>query len=90
MEVRERIVVFTRAMQLVGAQPYHSLRLVVPRRTPVIMPMTQTVRCQFPGGRTDGASSNRLIGTLIFECSNDRVGTALIERRARLESEIGN
>ena len=90
MEVRERVIGFTRTMRPVSAQPYHSLRLVVPRRTPVIMSITKTVHCQFPSGRTDGASSDWLVGTLTLECTDDRVGSALVERRARLESEIRN
>src|SRR5436190_17841500 len=88
MEVRKSIVVLTRPMQRIRTKPDHSLRLVVPGCTSVIVPITKPVDSHVACGWTDCSCSDWIGRTLAFECVDDRVRTCMYECCARFESKI--
>src|SRR5262249_12688842 len=74
----------------IRTQPDHSLCLIVPCCTPVIVSVAEPVGRQLARGGTDGSRSYRVRRALAFECMNDRVSTRVLERRGCVEPEIRN
>ena len=79
MEVRERIIFLARAMQPIRAQPDHSLGLIEPSRTSVIVPVTKAVDREFAGRRPDRPSADWIRRALAFERTDDRMSTGVGE-----------
>jgi hypothetical protein len=90
VEVRERIIFLARAMQPIRAQPDHSLGLIVPSRTSVIVPVTKAVDREIAGRRSDRPSSDWIRCALGFERTDDRMYARVGEDRPELETEIRN